>query len=67
MVGLVIGLAAAATLARFLESLLYEIRPTDPTTYAAMAALLLAVAVLASYLAARRAAAVDPASGLRAE
>ena len=62
-----IGLAAAATLARFLESLLYEIRPTDPTTYAAMAALLLAVAVLASYLAARRAAAVDPASGLRAE
>ena len=65
--GALCGLAAAAALSRALQSILFEIKPTDPVTYAAVAAALLAAALLASYLPARRASRVDPVEALRSE
>jgi predicted permease len=66
-VGVVLGLVAAAGLAQLMKSLLFGISPTDPVTYALVVGLLGAVAMVASYLPARRAAAVDPVEALRAE
>ena len=66
--GVVLGLAAGSFLSRaFLKSLLYGVSATDPLTYAAMAAVLLAATLLASGLPARRATRVDPMSALRSE
>ena len=65
--GVVIGLGAAWGLTRFLQSVLFETSPHDPMTYAAVAAVLLAVAAAACWLPARRAAKVDPMVALRAE
>jgi predicted permease len=65
--GVVLGLVAAWALAGAIESLLYELEPRDPATFAATAALLLAVALVASLLPARRATGVDPAEVLREE
>ncbi len=67
VMGLGVGMVAALALARVLDSLLYEVSSTDPVTYVAMAALLLLVAMLATYIPARRAARLDPLAGLRAE
>src|SRR5262249_39732524 len=58
--GAAIGLAAAAAGARLLSGLLYRVPATDPLVFAIVPAALLAVAALAAYLPARRAAAVDP-------
>jgi predicted permease len=66
-VGVAIGVVAAAGLMRFMKSLLFGISPLDPFTYAAIPLILLSSAVLASFLPARRAAAVDPVETLRAE
>jgi ABC-type antimicrobial peptide transport system permease subunit len=66
-VGVAIGAGAAVELSRLMKSLLFEVSPLDPVTYAAVAAVLVTSAVLASYLPARRAAAVDPLDALRAE
>ena len=66
-VGVVIGLAAAFALSRFLVSVLFGIRPLDPPTFVSMAAVLLAAAAIASWLPARRAAALDPVETLRSE
>jgi len=66
-VGLVLGLAGALGTSRVLTSLLFGVRAADPVTLAGVAALLGAVAVLASWLPARRAAAVSPAEALRSE
>jgi predicted lysophospholipase L1 biosynthesis ABC-type transport system permease subunit len=66
-VGVAIGVGAAVALTRAMSSLLFEVNPVDPITYAAVAAILVAAALLASYLPARRATAVDPARALRAE
>ena len=66
-VGIAIGLGAAAALTRLMKSLLFGVSPLDPLTYAAIPLLLAGCAVLASYVPARRAAAVDPAEALRAE
>lgn len=66
-IGAGVGLVAAAALARLMSTLLYEISPFDPLTYAAVAAGLLAMAAVASYLPARRVTRVDPMEALRAE
>ena len=66
-IGVAIGLVAAAGVTRLMTSVLYEVQAVDPLTYAAVAAGLIGVAALASYLPARRAATVDPAESLAAE
>jgi predicted permease len=66
-IGLVIGAAGAAGLTRFLRGLLYETRPLDPMTFAGMSALLFVVGLGASYLPARKAAAVSPIEAMRGE
>ncbi len=65
--GVALGLVAAFALARLLRGLLFGIAETDPSTYAAAALLVAAVALLASWLPARRAARLDPYSALRAD
>ncbi len=65
--GLVLGLTAAAAVTRFLGSLLYGVEPLDPLTFVAVVVVLLASALLASYIPARRAAMVDPMAALRHE
>jgi putative ABC transport system permease protein len=65
--GIVAGLALALPSMRLLTVLLYEVRPGDPAVLATLAAILFTVAVLASYLPARRATRVDPATVLRGE
>jgi predicted permease len=66
-IGAGIGLITAIALTRWMKSLLFGISPLDPLTYVAVPVVLAAAAVLASYLPARRAAAVDPVEALRAE
>jgi putative ABC transport system permease protein len=66
-VGLVAGLACAYFMTRYLTNLLFGVQPTDPLSFAAVAALLLCVGVLASYLPARRASKVDPMVALRCD
>jgi predicted permease len=65
--GIVIGIAAAAALTRFLASLLFGVSPFDATVFAATAAVLIVTGMLASYLPARRASRTDPVKALRAE
>jgi putative ABC transport system permease protein len=65
--GIAIGLAAAFALTRLMSSLLYHVSVTDPATFIAGPALFAAVALMASYLPARRAMRVDPVVALRAE
>jgi putative ABC transport system permease protein len=67
LVGVALGLAGALVLTRFLESLLYQVKPADPVTFAAGAALLVAVALAACYIPAWRATRVDPMAALRQE
>jgi len=64
-VGVTLGLALALSLSRLLSSILFDVSATDPVTYVSVAGLLLAVALLASYFPARRAAKVDPMTALR--
>jgi len=66
-IGLVLGLAGAAGLTRFLGTLLFETEPLDLPTFAATTVALFVIAVLASYLPARRAAAVSPLESMRAD
>jgi ABC-type antimicrobial peptide transport system permease subunit len=65
--GVIVGVAAAFALTRFMRSLLFNVSPLDPWTYAAVPVVLIGAAVLASYLPARRASAVDPMAALKAE
>ena len=67
LAGIVIGLAAALMLTRALTTLLYDVRPTDPPTFAAVAMALTATALLACWLPALKAALVDPMIALRYE
>jgi len=67
LVGLSFGLAGAFAVTRLLTSVLYGVSPTDPLTFGSVSLLLLAITLLASYLPARRAAAVQPLEALRHE
>ena len=67
MCGVAAGLVAAAVLTRYLQALLFGITPLDPATFIAAPALLIAVALLACYLPARRATSLDPTIALRCE
>ena len=67
IVGVAIGISGAVYVSRFLESLLFGVQPADPTVLAAVAILFMMVAAVASYVPARRATLVDPATALRAE
>jgi putative ABC transport system permease protein len=67
VVGLALGVTAALALSRTMTTLLFDMSPTDPITFAAVVGVLASVASLASYLPARRAALVDPIEALRAE
>jgi len=67
VIGIAAGTAGAWAVTRFLSSLLFGVRPTDPTTFAAVPLLLAAVGVLACLLPARRATKVDPVEALRYE
>ena len=67
LVGLVAGVAGSAGLTRMLTGMLYDVRPLDPVVLGGVALLLAAVALLASYFPARRAARIDPIVALRCE
>ncbi len=66
-IGVVLGLASAVGLMRFMASLLFEVNPLDPVTFVAVPLVLIAAGVIACVLPARRAASVDPAVALRAQ
>ncbi|MCU1259611.1 MAG: hypothetical protein JWO80_2496 [Bryobacterales bacterium] len=65
--GIAVGLVAAFALTRVMTSMLVGVKPTDPTTFTVMAILFLVIAAVASWLPARRAAALDPNAALRDE
>ena len=67
LVGVGLGVAGALVLTRFLASMLYGIRPTDPLIYTGVSLLLAVVAIVSSYIPARRAVKVDPMEALRYE
>jgi ABC-type antimicrobial peptide transport system permease subunit len=67
LLGTALGLIGAFVLTRWLKTLLYGVSVTDPLTFGVIALLLLGVALLASYLPARRAAKVDPLIALRCD
>jgi len=67
LIGVGLGLCGAVAVTRVLQSFLFEVKPTDTATFAVVSTLLAAVAVLASYIPARRATKVDPMVALRYE
>ena len=67
LIGIVVGTLAAAVLTTYIQTLLFNVERLDMGVFAAMAALMLAVALLASYVPARRASRVDPVVALRTE
>ena len=66
-VGVILGVAAAVGGTRVLSGMLYGVSPGDPMTFAAIVALVVAIALTACYVPARRAARIDPTEALRAE
>jgi ABC-type antimicrobial peptide transport system permease subunit len=66
-IGTAVGIGASAALMRLMRTLLFGISPLDPVTFALVPVVLIAAAALASYLPARRTAAVNPVEALRSE
>jgi ABC-type antimicrobial peptide transport system permease subunit len=66
-VGIGIGLVLAAAIARGIESLLFETSSTDPLVFAGVSLMLVAIALVATFIPARRAASTDPLNALRAD
>jgi putative ABC transport system permease protein len=67
VVSAAVGLVAARTVSRLMSALLFDVSPADPQTYVVVTAVLMAVALLAAYVPARRAAGVDPMLALRSD
>jgi ABC-type antimicrobial peptide transport system permease subunit len=67
LIGAALGVAGALAASGTISALLYGVSASDPWTYAAVVALMLGVGLLASWLPARRATAIDPASALRSD
>ena len=67
LLGAALGVAGALGVSRLVGALLFGVSPTDPRTYGAVVVLILVVGVLASWMPARRATSIDPASALRSE
>jgi ABC-type antimicrobial peptide transport system permease subunit len=67
LIGITIGIAAAAALSRFVDGMLFGLTPLDPATFIAVSVLLATIAFLASCIPARRATRVDPLISIRAE
>ena len=67
VVGIGAGLFGSVMLTRFLQTMLFEIKPTDPITFTALTILLASVALMASFIPARRASRIDPLVALRHE
>ena len=65
LIGIALGLPAAWAASRLVASMLFQLKPTDPTTLAGAALVLLAAALTAAYLPARRASRVNPMTALR--
>jgi ABC-type lipoprotein release transport system permease subunit len=66
-IGIAAGVAAAVGIGRWMSSLLFEVRPLDPVTYAVVLGMLLAAVAFAAYVPARRAAKCDPVATLRSD
>ena len=66
-IGILLGLGAAAGVARLMKTLLYGVSPLDPFSFAAVPLILVAAAALASFLPASRVAAINPVDALKAE
>jgi ABC-type antimicrobial peptide transport system permease subunit len=67
LIGVAVGVVVAMGVTRFLTSLLFGLEALDPSTFGVMSGLMLAVALIASYVPARRASAVDPMQSLGAD
>ena len=65
--GVMIGMVASFALTRLMTTMLFGVRPTDPLTFGVFAAIMLVVAMIASFVPARRALQVDPVTALRGE